>query len=180
MSLKKKLNKKKMTSVAKPERTNKYNLNTPIVKVYMAWKATPKRLRPEGQRTEEEFAKLKGYNARESFSRYSQIEGYFEELKRLQDKYKSYYTFNANKNLSKIADGCKVKTTTIEKDERGNVITSITEQELPPNVKANELLLKLYGGFVDKIELVQNKLILDAAAALDDEDKAKQNETGKK
>ena len=155
-------------------RPSKKSLNSPEVKAYMQWLALPTELKQKeniknikeyiAHAKDNSFAGGKSY---QTLTKYTKIEGFQEELLKLQNKNKPYFVFTAKENLMRAGRGIIVKTKTVTREDNGWTVTTETETELPPNVKANETILKLFGELVDKVEVTQNSAFLDACKELD-------------
>lgn len=151
--------------MAKQKRTrpNKFTLETPIVKAYIGFLATPKKIRAEGIKTIAEFMAANGLKSYGSLANYAKIDGFNDRVYEEQRKYKGYYLTRANKALLKRAEGCHTRTVSETTDQRGNTYRTQTLVEHPPEAKAAEIIYKAFGEMQDKTEVtLKGATFLDA------------------
>lgn len=124
----------------------KYTLETPIVKAYIEFYATPYSLRSDELKTEDDFIKTVNLKSRRSLHNYQQIQGFWDAVYEEQRKYDKHMTSVAKNGLLKRAEGMTVKRDAV--DPKGGMVE--LEEELPPDVSACKAILTIVGDMREK------------------------------
>lgn len=127
----------------------KYTLETPVVKAFVEFYATPYSLRSDELKTEDDFIKTVNLKSRRSLHNYQQIQGFWDAVYEEQRKYDRHMTTTAKNGLLKRAEGMTVEREVLS--PTGSV--ERVEEELPPDVSACKAILTIVGDMREKHEV---------------------------
>lgn len=129
--------------VEKKERNDLLTLKSLVVNEYARWHATPKPLRADDLKTEEQFLQAFGYSKTSRFilSRIAQIAGFWTLRDKYAQEFKGYSVSIAIKGLHQRAEGM---TRNIQRVTQDGDVVDLTE-EIVPDPTACKTLLEAHG-----------------------------------